>query len=165
PDEQGAVRSPTEIIARLRQLTNDIAGHFGRLKREIIVPIVMRVLDILDQWDLLPTMVRIDNLFVTVRVLSALADTQALDDADRAVRWLATALDILGPEQIDLVADRVRAVQYLHEVMNAPTEVIRTPDETKKNVANALAIGEKIVADQQQDPQNAGNPAQSAPGT
>jgi hypothetical protein len=148
PDEQGAVRSPTEIIARLRQLTADVAGHFGRLKREIIVPIMMRVLDILDQWDLLPTMIRIDNLLIQVQVLSALADTQALEEADRATRWLAVALDILGPEQIDLVADRVQAAAYLHDVMNAPMEVKLSPEKIAENVATAQAVGEQIVATQ-----------------
>jgi len=49
PPEEGAVRSPTEIIARLRRLTDDIQGAFGRMHREILIPLVQRVLDILDQ--------------------------------------------------------------------------------------------------------------------
>lgn len=159
PPEQGAVRSPTEIIARMRQLTNDIAGHFGTLYREIIIPLVKRVLDILDQWDLLPSMVRIDNLFVTVRVLAPLADTQALDEADRAVRWFSTAINILGPEQIDLVADRVRLARYLHDVMNAPQDAMKSPEETRKAMKEAAQLGAQAIADQQQQeaPQNAGS--------
>jgi hypothetical protein len=148
PPEEGAVRSPTEIIARLRRLTDDIQGAFGRMYREILIPLVQRVLDILDQWDLLPTLPQVDNLFVSLQILSPLAEGQALEEAERATRWLATALEILGPEQIDLVADRTKAAVYLHEVMGAPNEVIQPPDQRKQNIENARALAEQAVTAQ-----------------
>lgn len=148
PPEEGAVRSPTEIIARLRRLTDDIQGAFGRLYREIIIPLVQRVLDILDQWDLLPVMPQIDNMMVSIQVLSPLAQGQALEEAERATNWLATAMEILGPEQIDLVADRVKAAVYLHDVMGAPHEVIQEPEQRKQNVETAAALASELARQQ-----------------
>lgn len=148
PPEEGAVRSPTEIIARLRRLTDDIQGAFGRMYREILIPLVQRVLDILDQWNLLPTMPQVDNLLVSLQILSPLAEGQALEEAERATRWLATAFEILGPEQVDLVADRTRAAVYLHEVMGAPNEVIHSPEKRQENVANAAVLAAQVVENQ-----------------
>jgi len=93
-------------------------------------------------------MPQIDKLLVAIQVLSPLADGQALEEAERATPWLAVALEILGEEQIDLVADRTKAVKYLHEVMSAPNEVIQDPDQIKKNIETAAAVAAEVAQQQ-----------------
>lgn len=155
PPEEGAVRSPTEIIARLKRLTADIQSAFGRLQAEIVIPIVQRTLDILDQWDLLPEMPQIDQMFIKLQVMSPLADSQALEEAEKATRWISIAMEILG-EMSDLVVARERAAVYLHEAMAAPAAVILTKDERDKaSAAFAEAAKAQAAAQMPAEPEAA----------
>ncbi|MDH3740535.1 MAG: portal protein, partial [Hyphomicrobiales bacterium] len=49
PPDAGAVRSATEIVERLNRLQQDLSGAFARMVLEIVVPLVKRVVDILQR--------------------------------------------------------------------------------------------------------------------
>ena len=47
PPDAGPVRSATEIVERIKELQVDIGPAFGRIMKELVVPLVMRTLQIL----------------------------------------------------------------------------------------------------------------------
>ena len=47
PDPSGSVRSPTEIIERVRELAQDIGAPFSRIYAELLKPLATRVTNIM----------------------------------------------------------------------------------------------------------------------
>lgn len=135
PSEAGAVRSPTEIVERLKRLAKDIAGAFGRLHAELIVPLVQRVIDIADQWGLLPRnasgsgFLPIDNLLVRAQVISPLAHAQMLEDIEKAVRWFELMTVTIGPDEAKAFVDTDRFGEFLHEKLGADITLVRSPEQ------------------------------------
>jgi len=89
PPVTGAVRSPTEIIERVKELQEDLGAPFGRLMVEMVRPIIQRAINILQRKGIIDAPIKVDGLGVKVTVTSPLAKLQALTEIEDAVRWLA----------------------------------------------------------------------------
>jgi Bacteriophage head to tail connecting protein len=109
PPESGAVRSATEIAERMKQLSQDLGGVYGRLTLEIVKPVVMRVIAILEKKHMLPTNIKIDDLATRVRVVAPIAAGQQADKVGNIVNWLQMMSMLAGP-QAALMAAKVEAL-------------------------------------------------------
>lgn len=148
PPKSGAVRSPTEIVARLKQLSQDINGAFGRLYLELFRPLVERIVDILQQWGLVDERVEIDDYIMTVQILSPLANTQMLEEIEKTVRFYEILVATAGLEEARVFIDSDAWGVWLHERMGATAKVISLPEEraekrrlNEEMKAAALAAG------------------------
>ncbi len=130
PAESGPVRSPTEILERIKQLTQNIGGPYLRLMQEYIVPLVQRYLNIMERRKLIPK-IRVDGLAVQVRVVSPLAQEQNLNDVMTFVRWM-TILNSFGPEMVHLSAKTEDAGDWIGEKLGVPYVLRRNKDEREK---------------------------------
>lgn len=97
PDPTGAVRSPTEIIERVRELAQDIGSPFARVNSEMIQPVAQRVLNIMTRKGLIDTPVKVNGLSVKAQPTSPLARQQNINDLEAAVQWLQI-VQSMGPE-------------------------------------------------------------------
>lgn len=129
PYQGGPVRSPTEIVERLKRLVQHIAGAFGRLFAELIVPLVQRILDIADQWGLLPVYPEIDNLLTKAQVISPLANAQMLEDVEKVARWVELVSGLFGPQEAQVQADPDKVGPYLREKLGADIKLQRADGE------------------------------------
>ncbi len=98
PPETGAVRSPTEIVARLQRLASNTGPAFGRLKDELMVPFVIRGLQILAKFEMIDFPVQIDGTTIKVEVVSPLAQQQHLQDIQRVVQGVELSNATAGPQ-------------------------------------------------------------------
>lgn len=130
PSESGPVRSPTEILERIKQLTQNIGGPYLRLMQEYIVPLVQRFLNIMERRKLIPK-IRVDGLAVQVRVVSPLAQEQNLNDVQAFVRWM-TILNSFGPEMVHLSAKTEDAGDWMGEKLGVPHILRRNKTERAK---------------------------------
>lgn len=129
PDSREAVKSPTEIIERLKRLAEDIGSAFGRLQRELVVPLVQRVLDILADYGLLGEGITIDDLLTKVQVTSPLASAQALQEVEKVINWITLMMQTGGEEQVNTMLNRDRFGDWLAEMLGITMDVINTPEE------------------------------------
>lgn len=128
PEASESVKSPTEIVQRLKRLAEDIASAFGRLQMEFIIPLVQRVLDILHDWGLLQTNLTIDQLLLQVQVISPLADAQMLDEVEKAVQWFSIMAQTIGPDEARInVSDEFGG--WLHKNLNVDPDAQRPAEE------------------------------------
>lgn len=127
PSEAGAVRSPTEIIERVRELDVDMAGVFGRLTREIIQPTVERVAEILFNKRLIQASFTIDQLSVAMKVVSPVAAAQAAQAAKPVVDWLTLLGQVAGPQNVPLYADVDEALPDIGRKLGVPEKQIVGP--------------------------------------
>lgn len=97
PDPTGAVRSPTEIVERVRELAQDIGAPFSRIMSELLKPLATRVTNIMVKRGLLDFPLKFDGRAVKVIPTSPLAREQNIHDLESAVQWLQI-IQSMGPE-------------------------------------------------------------------
>ena len=131
PPEGGAVRSPTEIIARLRRLSESINTAFGRLHAELFRPLIERVLDILQQWGLISENVRIDDYITKIQVLSPLANSQMMEEIEKTLRFYQILVGTIGVDEARVFINTDEWAMWLHERMGITSKIVRPPDERK----------------------------------
>jgi len=122
PPESAAVRSPTEIVERMREFQFDTGSAFGRLNHEYIPAVIARVLDILDKKQV-PGIdfrqLKVDQLILRVRVTSPLAQQQNLEDVERYVRFAELVKAIGGAELMAAVLN-LEEMHRLGPMLGAP---------------------------------------------
>ena len=150
PDPTGPVRSPTEIIERVKQLAQDIGAPFSRLMSEMLQPVAQRTLNIMARKGLIEFPLKLDGRAVKVQATSPLAKEQALNDLESAVNWL-NIVQSLGPEVMFGGIKVENFPEWAGEKLGVDQELIR--DETeRKDLLKAIADS---VAAQQVAPQPA----------
>jgi hypothetical protein len=144
PPDTGAVRSATEIAERMRRLSQDLAGAYGRLTLEIVVPLVRRIIDVLEQIGMLETSLKIDQLLTQVRVVAPIAAGQQAVKVQAVVQWV----DILNMQGGPGAANKVAKLELLGpdigRWMGVEERHIRTEAETKALIAQ----DQKMAAEQ-----------------
>lgn len=142
PPETGAVRSPTEIIERMKLLASDLGGAYGRLVLELVVPLVRRIIEVLHGRGMLPFAPPIDQLFTQIKVTSPIAASESAMKVGQVVEWLTMVLQ-LGGEDAMVRAARVEDIwPTLGSWIGVPASLIRD----KKSAGQLEAIIERMAA-------------------
>jgi len=148
PPVTGAVRSPTEILERVKEFAFETGSSFGRLNHEFVPGVIARVLDVLDRKKV--TLVdferlKIDQLVLKVQVVSPLARAQLLEDVMNTVRFIELVRGLGGPEMLELVVPLEEALIRIAEGMGVPVWGTRT----KLDRAELQRVMGKMMADMQ----------------
>ncbi|GAW42428.1 Bacteriophage head to tail connecting protein [Brevundimonas sp. SH203] len=147
PPESASVRSPTEIVERMREFAFDTGSAFGRMNHEYIPAVISRVLDVLDKKKV-PGIdfdeLRIDHLILKVRVTSPLAQQQNLEDVERGTRFMELVKAIGGDELLTATVN-VEDIAKFAPLMGAPAWLPRAKEDRDKllnAVGDAAAEGQ-----------------------
>lgn len=158
PPDSGPVRSAYEIAQRMKELSADLGGVFGRLHRELVSPLVIRALNIMSDLKLIRYPLVINGTTIKVIPKSPLAKLQNLSKVEAVVQWLQIC-QALGPE-IAMLGIKVEDVpHWIGEQLGVPEDIMRTADERAKLQADVA----NIVAGQQQQAQQQPAPAGQPP--
>lgn len=138
PPITGAVRSPTEIVERMRRLDADWAGVDGRLSKEIVTKAFARRLEILERKRILPTRMSIDQLLVQCNVISPITRARKTRKAQTIIEALSLPISMVGLEVTALLADVEGAMVDVMREIGLPETRIRSP-EAKQNLQQMIA--------------------------
>lgn len=144
-----AVKSPTEILERVKRLASDHVGAFGRLVKEIAVPAVKRVLELAYRRGAIQTNLTIDQLLVKVQVKSPMAIAREAKRVQNIVNWLQLVIGIIGALEAAPSVGRVARVELM--LRNIATSMgiepqFVVPPEDQEKIDKMVA--EKIAAAQ-----------------
>ncbi len=159
PPETGAVRSPTEIVARLKRLASNTGPAFGRLKDELMVPITIRGLQILDKMELINFPVVIDGTTIKVNVVSPLAQQQSLNDVQNTVQAIELTTATAGQEMTALSFKIEELGEYFAKKLNVDPNLVR--DETEREDLQQMVA--QLIAQAQQQAQGEGEGGEGQP--
>jgi hypothetical protein len=163
PDD-GKVRSATEIIHQLKQLSRDIGSAFGRLNRDGLVPIMVRVADILDETGEVPLGLKIDGREVAVIPMSPLANAQKLDDVTTIAKTAEIIAAALGPAAVARALSPERTPSAIAELLGVPSRLIPTPEEIQAMQQEAAEAAQaEMIAKSPAAAQIAGNLTRAQP--
>ncbi len=149
PDLADRVRSPTEIMGRMRRYARTKGGVGVRLSNELVTPVVARAIDILEARGVLPTKLAIDQLLAQIEVTAPAAAAQKVDKVERAVNWISMITGVMGPQAALLVAKVEELWPQCGRWLGVDEKFIRDPREVKE-LKGMIA---QIIASQQQQQQ------------
>lgn len=151
PPSQGAVRSPTEIMERVRELDMDLGGVYARVAHELIFPTVRRAVDILERMKILQGPVVLDMFNHQVKVTSPIINSQRMETAKRKVDYMQTVAALFGPSSLPLAVRVSKAIPSLARDMGVDEDEIPTPQEAQdienRIIEQAAAMRAKDQAD------------------
>jgi len=121
------VRSATEIMIRQQEMLKNAGASIGRLKRELIEPLVAAGIDILQSLGKIAK-IKVDGKEVTIKQSSPLAKAEDLEDFQNSQLWFANISQL--PQEIVAGAVKVEELpKYWQKKLGVPSELIRTDEE------------------------------------
>lgn len=157
PPTTAAVRSPTEIVERMKDFAFDTGSAFGSLNFEYVPSVAARVIDIADKKKI-PGMdfneLKIDQLVLAVKLTGPLARSQALSDVESIMRYLELLNAILGREGMMAIAN-VEELHRLAGLLGAPGWINRDGVDRDRMLQ---AMGEAAAQLRQEASQTSGVP-------
>lgn len=140
PAETGAVRSPTEIIERVKQIAFDDVGAFGRLVHEGVVPLVKRCIEIAYDMKMIAQDIQIDDFILRVDVRSPMAMARQQMHSESILQYLQIvgALYPDKPQMVDQLAHRDRAAHHVARALMVPHDIVPT-DRERAQIAERQA--------------------------
>ena len=132
PPDNMSARSATEIVERMKELAQNMGAAFGRLITETMVPIITRVLNIMDEKGLIQLPLKVNGLEVKVVPVSPLAKAQNLEEVNEVMQFYQIA-NALGPGGVAEVKPDAIAT-FVGDKLGIPSN-LRTSEEEKQVIA------------------------------
>lgn len=150
PPDNMSARSATEIAERMKELAQNLGSAFGRLITETMVPLVARVLYVMDERGLIELPLRVNGLEVKVTPVSPIAQAQNMGDIEKIMQWvqLSSALGSEGQmavrtgEIADYVADKLGVPANLRTTPGERQAMVEQQQQMVMMAAAATATGE-----------------------
>ena len=155
PPDNMSARSATEVVERMKELAQNLGSAFGRLINETMIPLVTKILEVMDDDGIINLPLRVNGLEVKVSPVSPLAMAQNLDEINSIVQFMQIAQG-LGPEA-QLAIKPGAVIDYIADKLGVPASVRANAQERKAQMDQMAQM-----AQQMQQPQQAALPAPGA---
>ncbi len=134
PLEGSAVKSPTEILERVKRLASDHMGAFSRQIQEVTIPAVRRVMELAYEKGMLTDMPPIDQLLVKIRIKSPIALAREEARVQRILAWLEMVTMLIAntgkPGGAERLADVDAMLLDMARAMGVPEDRLKTREQT-----------------------------------
>jgi len=130
PPDNMSARSATEVVERMKELAQNLGSAFGRLINETMIPIVSKILEVMDGAGIIDLPLRVNGLEVRVSPVSPLAMAQNMDEVNNIMQFMQIAQS-MGPEAAMAIKTSA-AVDYIADKLGVPAVVRTTPEERQQ---------------------------------
>ena len=115
PPDNMSARSATEVVERMKELAQNLGSAFGRLINETMIPMVSRILQVMDERGLINMPLKVNGLEIKVSPVAPLAMAQNMEEINNIMQFMqitATmgnegALAVKTGELIDYIGDKL----------------------------------------------------------
>lgn len=147
PPDNMSARSATEIVQRMKELSQNLGSAYGRLITEAMTPIVRRILYVMDQQNIIDLPLRVNNMEVRVVPTSPLAQAQNMEDLEKVLQFAQIAAQFGQAGQMTLNQEEV--LEYIAVKMGVPQSILTTPAERDQMVQQMMQQQQQAAAAQQ----------------
>ena len=147
PPDNMSARSATEIVQRMKELSQNLGSAYGRLITEAMTPIVRRILYVMDQQNIIDLPLKVNNMEVRVVPTSPLAQAQNMEDLEKVLQFAQIAAQFGQAGQMTINQEEM--LEYIAVKMGVPQSVLTTPAEREQMVQQAMQQ-QQAMAQQQQ---------------
>jgi len=146
PPDNMSARSATEIAERMKELAQNLGSAFGRLITETMVPMVSRILYVMDERGMIEMPLRVNGLEVKVSPVSPIAQAQNMGDIERITQWVQLS-SALGPE--GQMAPRMGAIaDFVADKLGVPAELRTSPQEREQMMEQAAQMAQMAAQEE-----------------
>ena len=127
PPDNMSARSATEVVERMKELAQNLGSAFGRLINETMVPLVSRILSVMDDKGLIDLPLQVNGLEVKVSPVAPLAMAQNMEEINNILQFMQLAQQ-LGTEGQHAVKQG-DLIDFLGDKLGVPSAVRNTAAE------------------------------------
>ena len=138
PPDNMSARSATEIAERMKELASNLGSAFGRLITETMVPMIARILYVMDERGLIEMPLKVNGLEVKVVPISPIAQAQNMGDIEKIMQWVQMS-SALGPEG-QMAVKTGNIPDYVADKLGIPADLRTTPQERQQMMEQAAAM-------------------------
>lgn len=121
PPDNMSARSATEIVERMKELAQNLGSAFGRLINETMIPVVTKILAIMDERGLIELPLKVNGLEIKISPVAPLAMAQNMEDVSNVLQFAQIAQ---GAGQEGQMAVNVgRMMDYVAEKLGIPAAI------------------------------------------
>jgi len=164
PPDNMSARSATEVVERMKELSQNLGSAFGRLINETMIPLVGRVLSVMDERGLINLPLKVNGLEIKVAPISPLAQAQHMEEINSIVQYIQL-VSPLGAEG-EMAVNKSALIDYLGDKLGVPSEVRHDAAERafmieeRAKAEQAAAMMQAQMAQQQAQPDQGLPPAE-----
>jgi len=135
PPDNMSARSATEIVERMKELSQNLGSAFGRLISEAVLPLVRRTLAVMNDKEIIQLPLKVNGLEVKMQPTSPLALAQSNEEVQTAMGWLQI-IQQLGP--MGAMAVRIdRVADFVADKLGIPSELRTSTEERQQMIEQA----------------------------
>jgi hypothetical protein len=127
PPDNMSARSATEVVERMKELAQNLGSAFGRLINETMVPLVARILSVMDERGLIDLPLQVNGLEVKVSPVAPLAMAQNMEEINNIMQFMQITQS-LGPEG-QIAVKTGDLIDFLGDKLGVPSSVRNTSAE------------------------------------
>ena len=127
PPDNMSARSATEVVERMKELAQNLGSAFGRLINETMIPVVSRMLQVMDEKGLITLPLKVNGLEIRISPVAPLAMAQNMEEVQNVLQYAQIAQGA-GPEgAMSIKVDEM--MDYIAEKLAVPQRLRPTPQE------------------------------------
>ena len=160
PPDNMSARSATEIVERMKELAQNLGSAFGRLINETMIPLVTKILEVMDERGLIRMPLRVNGLEIKVTPVAPLAMAQNMEEVNAILQYAQLMQGFGADGQLALKNDAV--VDYVGDKLGVPaavrndaTERAVLLEEAQAQQMQAAAMQQAAMQQAQQAPEGA----------
>jgi hypothetical protein len=127
PPDNMSARSATEVVERMKELAQNLGSAFGRLINETMVPLVARILSVMDERGLIDLPLQVNGLEVKVAPVAPLAMAQNMEEINNIMQFMQIT-QTLGAEGL-LAVKTGDLIDLLGDKLGVPSAIRNTAAE------------------------------------
>jgi len=127
PPDNMSARSATEVVERMKELAQNLGSAFGRLINETMIPLVARILQVMDERGLINMPLKVNGLEVKVSPVAPLAMAQNMEEINNIVQFMQLT-STMGQEGM-LAVKTGELIDYIGDKLGIPSSVRNTAAE------------------------------------
>ena len=151
PPDNMSARSATEVVERMKELSQNLGSAFGRLINETMMPLVSKILYVMDERGLINMPLKVNGLEIKVVPIAPLAMAQAMEEVEKVLNF-SQIIQSMGPAG-QMAIKQEEMIDYVAEKLGIPQRLITTKVERMMMMQQAQQQAMQMA---QQNPEAAG---------
>jgi len=154
PPDNMSARSATEVVERMKELSQNLGSAFGRLINETMIPLVSKILQVMDDRGIITLPLKVNGLEVKISPVAPLAMAQNMDDVQNILQYAQIAQQAGPAGQTTIKVEEM--MDYIAEKLGVPQSIRPTPQERMMMKQQMAQAAQQMAAEQQMDPEQQG---------
>lgn len=121
PPDNMSARSATEVVERMKELAQNLGSAFGRLINETMIPLVSRILSVMDERGLIDLPLQVNGLEVRVAPVAPLAMAQNMEEINNIMQFMQITAGMGAEGQLAVKTGDL--IDFLGDKLGVPSAV------------------------------------------